>query len=576
MILAEVVSCATHHEAGSGREAAGFGGVVRDASTLAPVADAAVTVMDGQVTLEKVTSDAKGLFRSSVREGKALHVRVESDRFAQGDAKVPADRSPLDVRLHRGTHVRGRVISAATGRSVPGATVTCVRAIDHEVGHAITDETGSFAIDHCGSMVAVRADGFAFETKIWGWAADGDQLEGVIALQPPNPVSGTVVDESGHPVADAQVLVIYEGVNPRLGATAWARSDATGRFALPPLSRSSRWFLAFRPSGPVGVTEHRIDGPTDVRVVLPAAGRIAGRVLRADRSPAAGARVLAGWYLPDAAASLFDSLRQEVLDDDGSPSRQLREDAWTDSNGAFRFDDLWGGAIYLRVSHPSGRADVYTRTGQDVVLTLSSSAGSVEGEIVGTNGELVDAGGDVSGQRETSPGRSLPEDATFNDEGEVRRGRFRIDGIAAGNWMLLFHVEPAASASTMVEPVHVEAGRTTTVKILAERNGLVKGRIVDAMTGAPVPNTCVDASYSTGPTRVNTFGTRAQLTPCDQPSDHDGRFVVEGVRGRVELQLYSGPGNWGHQPRSTFVDVPFGADVDIGDVPVQPAGRYFR
>lgn len=211
----------------------------------------------------------------------------------------------------------GRVVDQA-GRPVGGAEVYDDAGGGDTRGPdapARTDVEGRFRLPrlkHYGDqertvLVRLRDEAVGWAVVIdRGLARDNDLLKDPIVLRPRMiALHGTCVDEAGGPIAGARVAVtsLSSGLGPNRqpgdrrprSEPFWhsleTTSDAAGRFRLT-MPRGDGFNVEVRAPGRVVVrpfngVQWRADGDLG-RVELPAAGRIAGRILRADATGEVG------------------------------------------------------------------------------------------------------------------------------------------------------------------------------------------------------------------------------------------------------------------------------------------------
>jgi len=161
---------------------------------------------------------------------------------------------------------------------------------------AVTDSSGTFAFTaaplSAGSRIRIHREGFVDQEISWSGEARLD----ITMRQPPigeHEARGFVLSPSGSPVADARVSC----------GTVVTRSDRTGAFRLPlpqlPAALKAATLVAIAPGfGAATATSTSLDEHrhpqwrNGIELQLATAPRsVHGRVLRADGSPAAGARV---------------------------------------------------------------------------------------------------------------------------------------------------------------------------------------------------------------------------------------------------------------------------------------------
>lgn len=195
-----------------------------------------------------------------------------------------------------------------------------------ELGQAQSDADGRYTVtvrpetgDGWYEMIAIASKpGLA-----WDWA-NGDLRQGKQAwdfkLETPGRIAGTVVDENGRPIRDAEIKLIasvpdaggksrlqggrYLGYVPMPGLT--VKTDAAGRFAYAFLPARARAEFELRATGratmvtaPMAAAlsqgmQYRC-GQEDIRITLRPEGRIEARVVeQATGKPVAGVQVLFG------------------------------------------------------------------------------------------------------------------------------------------------------------------------------------------------------------------------------------------------------------------------------------------
>ncbi|MBI2941215.1 MAG: carboxypeptidase regulatory-like domain-containing protein [Chloroflexi bacterium] len=182
-------------------------GIVADAATGQPVADATITVAN-----RKLTTGLDGRFNLSAvkpgREGVAEASGYSPARFTLG---VDDADSPVAIALQP-TTLTLRIVDAWTGNPVAGATVE-LEGQARPVGD--TGEVGLERVRH-GVGLTIRAPGFSPADLTFQGQAD---LR--VELRP-DAVTGSVVDKQGKPVAGARVSA----------GTVGTTTDDTGHYRL--------------------------------------------------------------------------------------------------------------------------------------------------------------------------------------------------------------------------------------------------------------------------------------------------------------------------------------------------------
>jgi hypothetical protein len=211
---------------------------------------------------------------------------------------------PYVVVLTPGSRIRGRVVQA-DGSPVVGAQVHPRLPpgggfISYEwnpsglsARWAMTDEKGAFAIDApegARYLLALYAPGWTIPADS-SLVVAGD-TDVVLVVQPANPITGRIHDDSGAPADGFRVTgVPAEGV-PVLWAP--SRVAADGFFAAavgPGRWRVSIWNERDEHDLRYALSEALPAGTRDVRLTLTIGAALAGRVLAASGRPVPGARV---------------------------------------------------------------------------------------------------------------------------------------------------------------------------------------------------------------------------------------------------------------------------------------------
>jgi protocatechuate 3,4-dioxygenase beta subunit len=196
-------------------------GVVRDASTMEPVAGAEVGA--GWTFDRPVRTDAAGryVFRGYVREGVyEFHARAQG--YGSGVLRAPSvvqgDLVDFDFLLESGLRAVGLVVDD-DGIPVPDVYVAGVayRRSGHDWQAARTAADGSFELrdlrQDMSHVLFVRKDGYA--TIVYDFPPPNEPSRvvdlGRLVLPQPSMIEGTVVDETGGGIAS--VVVTLRGAN---------------------------------------------------------------------------------------------------------------------------------------------------------------------------------------------------------------------------------------------------------------------------------------------------------------------------------------------------------------------------
>jgi hypothetical protein len=191
--------------------------------------------------LGEETSGHDGGFRVHMRTGPwSYALRISYPGLASDIAdrltpeKPERAAQPRVFRLTAEHTIRGRIVDAANGAPVSGATVVAVRTPEEalQTSEARTGEDGAFVL---GGLEARR---YFLRVSSFGWrpatlknAITAPAARVAIKLERTNVIRGIVRDANGEPVDKAVVAAVFSGVPgaPTLPYT-WT-TEADGRFA---------------------------------------------------------------------------------------------------------------------------------------------------------------------------------------------------------------------------------------------------------------------------------------------------------------------------------------------------------
>jgi protocatechuate 3,4-dioxygenase beta subunit len=493
-------------------------------------------------------TDAGGLFRvADLRRGARVEVTVSHPDFAEADVaevEVPPTE-PLLIELRAMGALAVRVLDAE-GEPLPGASVGSF--VEHQVSfgggapaHAMSSYAGYGETGEDGSLVVrvgagplnllVSAPGYE-ERRLPGVdvpAGREGQIEVALRPQARAALVGRVTDEAGQLLAGFRIEVEpVDGEGP-----GWPGGM---HFRDPPITD--------------GEGSYRIDGLAagSYRVTAHGPGQrsASGRVTLG----AAGTRRL------DLVVAGGTEVGGLVLDGEGRPiggaSVQLHKApdvvrwATTAADGSFLVDWVPDGT-YRLIARASGFAEgegpeveVAGAPVTGLEVRLRKAAGRITGRLLG----LEPAEVPYARVRAMAPGRSpLP--------GEVQPdGRYRIDGVAAGEWEVTAGVEAGAVASGKVA---LAEGQSEAVLDLELPPGAALGGRV-LFDGAPV-----------GAMHVSARGPRQAFTR----TGHDGSFRLRRLApGSYTLVLLAeGQGlGWARAVEVGSEDVELAIDIESGSL----------
>jgi len=262
-------------------------------------------------------TDAEGRYRVELLPGRYFVIHGEMTLVGEIDVPANVAEARIDIDAPPGA-IHGRVVDGATGTPIAGARVAAVRsAAAAEKGG---DSRGGLYADvfaGMGGQGTTGADG-AFEildvragtydlgaeveklgsARLPGVRVGDGTVEGlVLRLVRGATLSGRVVDDTGAPVPQAQVMAV-PGAGPLEAAALVGGRDgpanAGGVFAIEGLTPGPYTLIVFAEGrAPGRAVVHFRGEPAEAPVViaLPKAGVLTVTVVRADGTPAAGASV---------------------------------------------------------------------------------------------------------------------------------------------------------------------------------------------------------------------------------------------------------------------------------------------
>ncbi|MDX1997810.1 MAG: carboxypeptidase-like regulatory domain-containing protein [Thermoanaerobaculia bacterium] len=412
-----------------------------------------------------VVDVAPGQYDLTVRASGKVEAAVRGLEISPGTGDVDLGT----VRLDDTVELKGRVETAG-GEAVAGAEIQTRR---QRPGRLVSDRpgrdaeplisgpNGQFVISDLESSgtytLEVSATGYAPATVEALTVPRAEPV--VVTLTPGARVRGSVRNEEGQPVADAEVAIesSERGISAMLlrrERPPSARTDAEGAFDLEDLKAGSLTLKAraqgYAESDPKGLELTAGQVVTDVVIVLPPGATVAGRVLGPDGEPRAAAAI---------------SLRSSGLAF-GSPSGPR---AQSDRDGRFELVGVpLGDQTFLAEAEdllPATRS-VTVQAGRNS-LDFELEAGlEISGRVLGPQGEALGTGElEVSRQQ---PGLSRTEFRPLEADGS-----FHLRGLVAGDYEVRVLTElGVATAQVTVGPASVVG-----LVLQVVRGVTVRGRI---------------------------------------------------------------------------------------------------
>jgi hypothetical protein len=428
---------------------------------------------DGRYAIDNVSP---GMAQISVRA--AGYVQGSRGDITAEDGKTV---SGIDVQLDRGATVTGRVTSA--GAPVGGVQVQVTATRMPFSNQATTDADGAYAIDGVAEgdrTIQFQKLGFVVLRKPVEVSA-GKELHLDVEMDPGREVNGRVVDSAGRGVSGAYVTIRNGDPQSRSNG---ASTDSNGSFVLQGL-QNGRYNLNAQKAGFVSADANDVDVPQSAPLLLTlsSGATITGRVTGLGPDE---------WMHVDVTAS-------------GNTSR---DQATVDAGGNFTMHGLPDGRVRIdaMLSTPGNRRTAPTK----YIVVENGTAPPVElnfDEGMTLNGHVTRAGVPVSmgnitfaptSQVTPKPGPPAPGVVGGVIVGDVITsvttmqstdrqvanamispdGSYVASGLAAGDYgvrvngpNLSFQTKYTASGSATFD--------------IDIRGALLRGRVVDATTGAP-------------------------------------------------------------------------------------------
>ncbi len=499
----------------------------------------------------------------------------------------------------------GRVVDVQ-GRPLAGAKVAAYEMVSdgvagniklHELGEVITRDDGAFDFQTEPRLRrGTFLDGYIVATKqglALGWAVWNmrENAEATIELGQPEELEGEIVDEMARPIADAEVRVnllrtkIASGGQKREWLPGIApveclgtRTDDQGRFRFDNIPADSGVDLLITAAGMATTYTYDWGGPpnfrdgagpcfqagqTDIKVVLPAEGRIEGRIV--DRTTAKG----------------VDGIRLAVVAE-FSPAFYYRFVTESDDNGVFRIGALQTGKYLIRGDFPALQVDV--ESGQIADEVVIECPGVVQGRVTGVGGEPI-VGAEVQ-IREHDPGAAsiAAPDVETDEQGHYVYANIRWPYRVG----VLWRESPRRGGYRYQYLRRNEVfDDSQTVDFQFEQfpagTAMLKGRIT-GKDGRPLTDFDVHISnkvdwndYSGGYLRQYAY--RLSV------SDVDGQFRVDGLAaGQYDIRVYKSDGTQRLPPREldlqegTIANVMFevSTEAPVGSPAVDKRAYYGR
>jgi protocatechuate 3,4-dioxygenase beta subunit len=441
----------------------------------------------------------------------------------------------LTLRLSRGATVEGRVFGA-DGEPLAGATVRALSSSQNAPGFdsrsANTDTEGRYrlgGLPFTHLTFAAEDENHVRAVRDLDLAPGDNRLD--FRLEAGLSVSGRVVNAGGEPVLAAQVHLSTTGVHWSPEGT---DTDADGAFTLRGVQPGTYRLTATKDGYAAAVREGlAVTAPVQgIELVLERGAAIVGHVLGADLDELSKLRLMAV-SASAAGMPLFGNV---------------------DYEGNYRIEGVapgnWRVMVMLDQGGPRAMELVSVEPGaREVPLDLDLGGGGLT-----LTGRVLLAGQPLSGATVMVSGGGSGLGFATTDQ----RGSFRIESLEAGTYDLM--VRSANNLSPLLrDEIELDGDRDLTLSL---RSTEIRGRVLDAATGAPVADAAVHLDT------LQDDGTLRDLWPATH-SDDAGLFTLSGVPdGTYRLRAEQS----GYSPAEVELQVADGLAVDGLELALQPTG----
>lgn len=478
-----------------------------------PVGGAMVTLSSNPPRTAETEDDGSFYFDKLI--GRTYALTARSGDLAGGPVahELTETSDPVVIRMREGGAVEVTVVAAGSGEPIAGAEVQ-LRAADLQTATSDSDGKARFRGVVSGWLVvAARAAGYGTATvPLMMPSTAGAKLTAELRLEPGYSIAGTVVDDSGAPIAGAQVTAesgeLLSLVDPRYDG---ARTGDDGAFALTGVAGGKLRVIARHPEYADASTEtlevsSDLDG---LKLVMDRGGVVAGRVISKAGEPVPWAQIV---------------LRPAGTSNNWQAGGQPRGGR-SDKDGTFEIKGLPRAKLDLVASSDEASSELVEvdlserdRIEVEVVLAVT---GSIAGRVIDAEGEPV-AEVQVVLMPDWTSGIDARRFALRNVQTRTTDGggSFRFTGLSDGQFVL----RPTRDASN---PAVYRAGGTkaktgdTGVELVLLADGGVKGQVVSERGES-----------------VGGFTVTVGFPPGHPVADPRGEFELQGLRpGTYDLKI---------------------------------------
>lgn len=447
----------------------------------------------------KTKSDAQGSFGfRNVEPFDRYAIEVVADGYSAATASqvnvgVAGTFFQQQITLTTGQRLYGRVEDSGKN-AVPGAVIYLDTAFytpgageeSPDRLTAVTNAQGEYEILNVppgNRTLTVMADGYA-NVQMSGLVFRGEKgIERSITLEIAERITGTVINQEGAPVPDAQVQAICFSSSTRQCRELTA-TDESGQFTLERLA-AGQYTIAVAAEGYRRASEPRVQtGESGLIIELVRQATVSGRVIAIDT----------GQPVPQYTVRLRQTYPQQTVTTPVTEKQTFEKE-----DGSFTLTAAQPGT-YLVEALADGYAPSYSESfrmvqGQSItgiVVTLTKG-GSITGTVLGPDGPVARAlitthdntwSNSVFDQ---ALGDEFPTNATSTTGRSNGKGEFVVAGIKGETYQI--RVKASGYCEFVKQDILVRDGVATSVgEILLRRGGRITGRVLDA-SGAPTAAT---------------------------------------------------------------------------------------
>jgi protocatechuate 3,4-dioxygenase beta subunit len=498
----------TQFQAGISTSRSGGGMVI-----MTPPMLKAFTSDDGSFTLENVPP---GPAQVVVNAPGYTTARVGGVNVEEGKAVTD-----VEVTLDAGVKLTGKV-TGPDGAPLAGVSVrpdqspgaNRVMRFDGVDNGTITDASGEYtleALEAGEKTFTFTRQGYLTESRNVTLGTSASRLD--VQLTTGIRVTGTVVAESGGPVTDAIVTASSAG-----GGGRQARTDAGGNFQIEGVAPGHYTLRATRSGYADGILrDFDTSSGAPARITMKSGGTIVGRVIGLSVQELQDTTVNVGSPNGNASASVDSTGAFKI---EGAPTGTVRVSART-------------GQMFATAGKTSPQKSVQVEPGSTVNVDLEFKSDVViRGRVTKDGQPMANAAiGFMPRGAQASTNASAQTDSS---------GNYEVSGLDDATYTVqIFDIQRTAPFTTQYT---VKGPGTFDIDI---RSSTLRGRVLDATTGAPLADARVEVR-ATGGDMTSMLSSRAAVTSSD------GTFLIDNVaRGNYEAK--ADREGYGHAMRSIVV-----------------------